>query len=99
MLQEALREMGVNDEPRREPIEALLNHAWQDLPLGAATAEHESMSEGVDLGWWSVESRPSQTTRARLVGRLPFLVLIVFRRPSRQTSDIKIAGPSHSGTI
>lgn len=71
MFREALREMTSSDERRRERLEermsSLFNNNWRDNTLANPPAEHENMSEGVDLGWWSLDPRLTQARRSRLV--------------------------------
>lgn len=71
MFREALREMTSSDERRRERLEermsSLFSNSWRDGTLPNPQAEHENMSEGVDLGWWSGDPLLSQTGPSRLV--------------------------------
>lgn len=67
MFREALREMTGSDQRRRERIEERMNslfgNSWRDA-APTSTTQPENMSEGVDLGWWSMEPRLPQARRA-----------------------------------
>ncbi|KID86215.1 hypothetical protein MGU_06648 [Metarhizium guizhouense ARSEF 977] len=67
IFREVLREMSGSDERRRERLEERMSALFNSTS-GSAPPEHENMSEGVDLGWWSAGdgSRLAHVRRSRL---------------------------------
>ncbi|EFY89005.1 hypothetical protein MAC_04936 [Metarhizium acridum CQMa 102] len=69
IFREVLREMNGSDERRRERLEERMSALFNSTS-GSAPPEHENMSEGVDLGWWSAGdgSRLAHIRRSRVHG-------------------------------
>ncbi|KHN94814.1 uncharacterized protein MAM_07233 [Metarhizium album ARSEF 1941] len=72
MFRGVLREMSGSDERRRERLEERMSSLFNPTS-GSAPPEHENMSEGVDLGWWSAIDghRLTHVRRSRAVGCFP----------------------------